>query len=200
MHKGNVTNNFQNTNLSDNTTGVKFDNCQIDKNINQFTLTFPKLQCIFGQPKYDSQKLIQNGAHTLLYFFIVSVVMFLILISTFPTNFETFKDLEPGFIKILISAIALIVAVTCFFEVSYRKQKINLTSKSRSIIKRGFNLYLILFFFITGLYAFTGFYKLALLSFMVFVYLLIVMLLTKKLFLPTSTGDQSRVFAKQKKL
>lgn len=195
----NVTNDFQNANLSDNATGVKFDNCQIDKNINQFTLTFPKFQCVFGKPKYDSQKLIQAGARTLVYFFVFIVSMFLIFVSTFSTNFQTFKDLEPGVIKIFIALTALIFAVTSFFEVSYRKQKMNLTHKSRSIIKKGFILYLFLFFFITLMYIFTGFHKLAFLSFMVFTYLLIVGILTKKLFL-SITGEQSRVFAKQKKL
>ena len=198
-NRDNVSNNFQNANLSDNTTGIKFDNCQIDKNINQFTLTFPKIQCVFGKPKYDSQKLIQAGARTLVYFFVFIVSMFLIFVSIFPVNFQIFKDLEPGLIKIFIALTALILAVTSFFEVSYRKQKMNLTHKSRSTIKKGFILYLFIFFFITLMYIFTGFHKLAFLSFMVFTYLLIVGVLTKKLFV-SITGEQSRVFAKQKKL
>lgn len=200
MYKGNVNNNFQNTNLRDDSVGVKFDNCEIKKNINQFKLPLPKLQCIFGKPRYDSQKLIQAGARTLIYFFVLILSMFLILVSTFPTNLQTFKDLEPGFIKILIAAIALIVAVISFFEVSYRKQKINLTNKSRNIIKKGFILYLFLFLFITVWYFYLSIYKLALLIFMISMYLLIIAFFTSKLFLPTSTGEQSRVFAKQKKL
>lgn len=180
--------------------GVKFENCPIEKNITQYTLNLSKFECIFGKPKFDSQKLIQAGARTLLYFFVFVLAVFFILVLSLSSNFQTFKDLEPGFLIILVifAAMALIAALA-FFEVIYRKVKSNFNDKSRNIVKKAFILYFLLFLLIMVMYIFTGFYKLAFLSFMVMMYLFIVARTTKKLFWST-TGEQSRVFAKQKKL
>jgi len=201
-NKDNVINNFQNANLSDNATGVKFENCPIEKNITQYTLTLAKLECIFGKPKFDSQRLIQVGARVLVYFWAFIVSVFCIIVASSPEKVQSFNDLFfglKGIFYIIAAAIFLLIFLVFFFETSYRKQKMNLTHKSRSTIKKGFILYLFIFFFITLMYIFTGFHKLAFLSFMVFTYLLIVGVLTKKLFV-SITGEQSRVFAKQKKL
>lgn len=157
-----------------------YHGCNIGRKINQYILKF---ECISGEPVYDSQKLIQAGARTLLYFFVFVLAVFFILVLSLSSNFQTFKDLEPGFLisLVMFAAMALIAALV-FFESIYNKVEINLTNKSRSMLKKAFILYLLLFFLIMVMYIFTGFYKLAFLSFMVMMYLFIVARTTKKLF------------------
>ncbi|AHJ12854.1 MULTISPECIES: hypothetical protein [Sulfurospirillum] len=173
-----IKNDFRDANFQDESAGVKLNNCKINLLTNQFN--FPKLHCIFDKPKFDSQKFIQTGAHTLVYFLIIIVSAFLILVTVFDSQFKNLKDLEPYLVKILIDLIMLVLVLVAFFEVFYRKYKINFSNKLCSIIRKSFLFYILLFTFLTLLYIYFGLYKFALLFFMAATYTLVILFLVKK--------------------
>jgi hypothetical protein len=173
-----IENDFKDANFQGKSSAVKLNNCKINSFTNQFY--FPKFNCIFDKPKFDSQKFIQAGAQTLKYFLIILISFFLILVTLFDSQFQNFKDLEPYLVKILIDLCMLVLVLMSFFEVFYRKYKINFSNRLYAIIRKSFLLYALLFAFLTSLYIYFGLYKFALLFFMAATYTIVIVFLVKK--------------------